>query len=245
MARYYEVGGQRLYDDQVPFAPGSDSYYRYVATWRAKQLGVSYDAPRGFGDGDWERRGGNNARNWWADQADAAKGLDRAGQQARGYVQAMDPVTGQMRAIYDANGNGAYDEGELAGKYGGAGNRNPAAAVDNRWSDTEGQDVRTDEQKFYDRDLTNFAQVADATGNYDWYADWSYRDGQGGTQKKRINLDVLGERAYDGKNGQYSRRDDATYDGLAYWNYNDAPDKSFFDDAVRNRKNLSVYARTA
>jgi hypothetical protein len=147
------------------------------------------------------------------------------------------------------NKNGVFDPTENAGKY-----QNPAARSDNSWNELDGVDPRTDEQKFYNRDMSEFEQIADANGTYNWYGDWEYRNGQGATEKKRLNLTYLGDR--DGRDAagndivgsglDYARdKETANFGGHDYSKYNGAPEKSWFDDQVRQRKNMSIYARTA
>lgn len=250
MAAYYEAGGQRLYDDQVPFAPGSNEFYRYVARWRAKAMGVALEAPEGYGD-QWHRVAEDDPNyqryKYWMDQVDAARAQDRRGLAPQGGTDMTPGGYIQTGAgwVYDANRNGVQDPGEQAGKWGGAGNNPGTVAADNRWNDLWGKDVRTDQQKFYDRDLEGFAQTADENGTYNWYADWTYRDAQGKNQKRKIDLTKIGNRRGSTGNGQYDIANGAGFSGTDYWNYNDAPTKSWFDEQVRRRENLSKYARTA
>lgn len=273
MARKWKAGGQELYDDQVPFAAGTPEYYRYIANWRAKALGVSYG---GVGPGDWEAPDGGDEKykqglkDWWDRQIAETRMADRgnldapaigpdAGWYEAAYKQAKDNGWGGLNAagyvrdagglFRDLNGNGSLDANEAYGKY-----QNPAMGYDNSWSEVDGADPRTDEQKFYDRDLEDFEQIADANGTYNWYANWQYRDKDGNTEKKRLNLTYLGDR--DGRDDQgndivgsglnYARdKETANYSGHDYYKYNGARDKSWFTEQVRNRKNLSPYARTA
>lgn len=253
MARIWRVGTSELRDEAIPFAPGTDEYYRYVATWRSKAMGLNYQNPETSGlEGD---LGGDRElykqgiQAWWQKQYEQTRAMDKSGQQAQGYMT-YGGSNGRDFSIYDGNQNGTPDSGEKFGKYGGAGNLNPAAGADNRWNDLDGKDVRTDQQKFYDRDVSDYNQVADANGTYNWYANETYRDKDGATQKRKLNLTALGDR--DGVTAQNGYGSDAKgipaggqWSGKDIWNYNDAPDKSYFDNEVRNRKNLSVYGRTA
>lgn len=252
MARIWRVGSNELRDEAIPFAPGSDEYYRYVATWRSKALGLSYQNPETAsldGDQGMDREAYQRGLEyWWQKQYEDTRAMDKSGQQATGYLT-YGGSNGRDFSIYDGNGNGQPDSGEKYGKYGGAGNRNPLASADNRWNDLDGKDVRTDQQKFYDRDLSGYNQVADAQGSYSWYADETYNDKNGTKQKRKVNLTGLGDR--DGVTAENGYGTDAkgipaggTWSGKDIWNYNDAPDKSYFDNEVRNRKNLSVYGRT-
>ena len=241
MARVWRVGGKELWADQIPFAKGTDEYYRYVTLWRGQALGVQAGAPRGLSGGEWERRGDDDARNYWVNQLDYVKARDREGQDAEGYIK----QAGQY--YYDLNRNGVVDPSERAGKY-----DNPAMAADNRWDDQDGIDPRTDQQKFYDRDLSGWQQVADNEGRYHWYADWQYRDRDGSTQKKRLDLTYLGDR--DGRDDagrdivgageKYARDSNAAWGGHDYWDYNDAPDQNWFTDQIRRRENRSLAARS-
>lgn len=251
MVRKWQAGGQELYDDQVPYAPGTPQYYRYVAMWRAKAMGITYDAPKGFDDDAWKDGGDGKNRAYWAAQEAQTRARDKSGTGTpAGYAQAVNPLTGRLQYYRDLNGDGQFNAGvEGWGQYGGAGARNPGISASNAWNELDGADVRTDEQKFYDRDTSNFSQVADENGTYNWYADWEYRDGTGTKQKKKINLTYLGNRTGTGDQygaGQnYTKQPGAAYSGHDYWNYNDAPDKNWFADAIRKRENLSKYARTA
>jgi hypothetical protein len=244
-----------LHPDQIPFADGTPEYYRYVAEWRAKALGLSYDPPRGLGDDEGYDKDAyeEGLKAWRQQQYEQTKSWDRTGQDAIGYgwgvrrdQQAASPGT---QFFYDLNGNGFQDGVEVAGKY-----QNPALPYDNRWSDLDGVDPRTDEQRFYNRDLSDFEQVADENGTYSTYANWEYRDGAGSTQKKRLNLTYLGDR--DGRDDagndivgsglDYARdKETAAFSGHDYYKYNDAPEKAYFDEMTRKRENLSRYARTA
>lgn len=252
MARIWRVGTNELRDEAIPFAPGTDEYYRYVAAWRSKALGLSYQAPESFnaegvqgGDRDTYNKG---LKAWYQQQYEATRAMDHSGQQAQGYLGYQDSA-GRDFSIYDGNHNGMPDAGEGFGKYGGAGNRNPASGADNRWNDLDGKDVRTDQQKFYDRELSGYNQVANAEGTYNWYADETYRDKNGTEQKRKLNLTALGSRdetiGKDYSGDTAGKPAGGGWSGQEIWNYNDAPDKSYFDDQVRNRKNLSVYGRTA
>src|SRR5690349_16606736 len=140
MTRYYQAGTQKLYDENIPYAPGSKEYYDYVAKWRARALGLP----------DWHT--------------------------GRDYVEAIDHNGEDMpagyTATYNALGKLYYQSANGgAGKAGGAGNVNPGSDVDNSWNLLDGKDIRTDEQKFYDRNLSNFSETADQYGHYNWYAD--------------------------------------------------------------------------
>lgn len=257
MARVWKAGGKELYDDQVPFAPGTDEYYRYVAAWRSQALGVDYGQPRGYDADAWKREGGDSktqsTRDYWANTYDQVRGMDyqhgtnkREGFAKAGdheYIQTVNPATGKLEWQHDANGNGVYDQGEFYGKVGGVGFLNGGSAPDNSWNDIYGADVRNEEQKNYGRKMTGFRQIADSQGTYSWFADEEYRDPDGSTQKKRRKLDedYFSERDNRPQNMSWEqRRSDADY-----WKYEDAPDKLWFDDEVRNRKNLSIYGRTA
>jgi hypothetical protein len=201
MARVWKAGGEELHEDQIPFAYGSDSYYRYVSEWRAKALGLNYGGVQGLGDDEGYDKDAyeKGLKEWRQRQYEQTKSWDRSGQDALGYgwgvrgdQQAANPGT---EFFYDLNGNGFQDGAETAGKF-----QNPALPYDNRWSDLDGKDVRTDEQRYYNRDMSNFSQQADENGTYSWYGDWEYRDGAGSTQKKRLNLTYLGDR--DGRDAE-------------------------------------------
>lgn len=350
MAKYYQVGNQRLDASQIPYQEGTDEYYRFLSQWRNKALGDSYQRSREFLDvearlnaakaraggkregdyaprapsatgvteaqlaearaelarvqgmsqaekasygGGWEKlvrearekveglvvqgRGNqgerwedlekayNDAlgletereRAWQTERESSARGLDRGGQgrAAKGYAQVTNPQTGAPEwawvgdeydngddlATNDYNGTLGATAAALAptpgtGKRGGAGNQATGESVDNSWNEADGVDVRTEEQKFYDRNVSNVSQQADAEGRYSWFGEEEYQDAVSGEKKRRkLNLSELA-----GGGGTSPYRKDAI------WNYNGgAGNSAAYDDAIRRRENKSIYSRTA
>jgi hypothetical protein len=166
-------------------------------------------------------------------------------------IDKADELPAGYTAAYNALGQQYYRSAHGgAGKEGGAGNVNPGSDVDNSWDDLNGLDPRTDEQKFYDRNLSNFSEIADQYGHYNWYADETGYDPKNPDAKRHLNLDELADRTSGQIAGSetpdyYVRKPDATFSGHDYEKYNHSQSKDFFDDAMRSRKNLSVYGRTA
>lgn len=163
---------------------------------------------------------------------------------------------GKMPTAYqelqDASGQKYYRPIDKAftgqGKAGGAGNTLAgAASVDNSWNLADGVDVRTDQQKFYDRNLTGFNEVADENGKYSWYATETGYDPTNPQKTRQLNLDELGTRtdaSQSAKDSGYFRDPTDKWSGQNYWDYNNGPSKSYFDDQIRNRANKSPYARS-
>lgn len=201
-------------------------------------------------------------RLWKEGGNDFVKGMDHGGQAAAGYSfvpnaqqtgQAasseggLDPATAgtyQGLAGYWKSQD-PYFAGK--GKMGGVGNENPNSSVDNSWNENDGVDPRTAEQKYYDRNLTNVNEKADALGTYHWYGTEVGYDPKDAKATRTLDLTGLGSRSSnpaDVDPGKQAGGGDGTpYDynsgsgyGIQYGDYL---------NEVRSRKNLSVYGRTA
>lgn len=204
---------------------------------------------------------------WKQGGNDFVKGMDHGGQIAAGYEKY--DALGRPVASADYTGLDAASEGTLAalggdyyksqdpfftgkGKMGGVGNENPATGVDNSWNDLEGQDVRTDEQKFYDRNLKNVHETADGAGTYHWYGTEVGYDPKNAAATRDVDLNTLGSRSANpaavdaGK--QAAQGFKVAADGNPY-DYNNVNGYGIshadYVDQVRKRANLSTYGRTA
>jgi len=250
--RIYFANGSYLDESANPYDKGTDAYYWYrrmrrnAAEGRAPLQMPSFIEGGKIADLDeWGRR-----------QLAEEKALDKSGQVAAGYAEFVDPQSGQKyyRATQAAPRAGNFYE---YGKEGGAGNATPGVGVDNSWNLAEGADIRTDQQKFYDRDLSGWQAVADAAGRYSWYATEKNYDPSRPQETRQVNLSALGAAkpqtttyGWDslyGKGNPHAPVDTSfrpdEYGRQDYWNYNDAPAQGFFDQAMRQRENRSLSAR--
>lgn len=299
MARSYVVNGQTLTDKMVPYEPGSDAYYRYIAQWKAKAKGEEYQKseqllklerslaadkaalPDWQQEQDWkdahEATQSQYAEEyakylqgqgqWEADITDLARQSDRgtSGKAAAGYRKVTNPdgtVSWQyLGAGYDEGdertdnndatsilaATGTAIAGQLGGtgKYGGVGNSNSAGPIDNSWNEADGVDVRTEKQRFYDRNLDNIEQQADANGTYSWYGVETGWDANDPKKQRRIDLSNAGSRETAPEGVDYGKGVNDSFDRSEIWSYNgQSGNRSAYDDAVRTRANKSIYART-
>lgn len=176
-------------------------------------------------------------------QSDAERQGDQHGK-VGAYEELVDPATG--RKYYRATDN-PYGG---AGKVGGAGNTAPGQSADNSWNLADGVDVRTNEQKFYDRNLSGYNEIADENGKYSWYGTETGYDPAHPDAKRNVNLDALtapNTAAPDARYDDYRKwTAPAVTESINtkdYWKYNAGPDKNWFDDQIRTRANKSPYAR--
>ena len=249
--RRYFADGSYLDESANPYEKGTDAYYWFIRSRRNAAAG------RTLGNQPGAVKTGkiDDPAQWYESELAAERALDHSGQVADGYQEMIDPRTGakyyQKALATPANGD-FYSRG----KQGGAGNATPGLAPDNSWNEADGVDLRTEEQKYYDRDLANFRQSADSEGRYSWYATESNYDPAKPRETRQVNLDELAAAhpqasrdpsldlyptgsAYQPKPAY----DPTAYDRKAYWNYNHAPDAGFFDTAIRTRDNRSLAAR--
>lgn len=215
---------------------------------------------------EYDRLNGEHLRGqsqWEADIADLARQRDQRGKVNPNYQWVPDPATASAQGaglIGDPSQGGTLAgtwraiDGFFsgAGKMGGAGNRNAATGVDNSWNEvTDGIDVRTDEQRFHDRNLKGFEQVANAEGRYDWYANEDYLDTGGQQQQRKVNLSELARRQSSPEQTDPGKEASkkSGFDPNEVWNYNQKGGYGIGEDeywnAVRNRKNQSTWGRTS
>jgi hypothetical protein len=190
---------------------------------------------------------------WEADIADLARQRDQRGRLNAGYEWV--PQDGVPTGIGPGSPGeaGTYRAIDRffsgVGKMGGAGNRNAARGVDNSWNEVEdGVDVRTDEQRFHDRNLKDITQVADAEGRYDWYANEDYYDERGQRQTQNVNLSNLARRTSAPNMVGPGQGPVSGFDANEIWDYNNVNgygiNEADYWNQVRNRANKSVYGRT-
>jgi len=275
-SRIWRVGQTTWRDTDIPYAAGTDDYYREIAKRTAaakgetgpqksddlklleRQLAADKLAlPEWQQEQEWKDAHNETLRRyaeaqnaylasqaqWEKDIIDLARQRDQTGKLNAAYVQVDDPVLGATYKAVDGFFTGL-------GKMGGAGNANPAAGIDNRWNPVEdGLDVRTDEQKFYDRELKGIDQVADAEGHYNWYGNEDYIDGKGQKQTRRVNLSELAFRQSSPDDVDPGKGAGGSFAKDQFWLYNQNDGygirEADYWNAVKNRKNLSTYGRTA
>lgn len=181
--------------------------------------------------------------DWNRGLSDQEKANDYHGKTAQGYEELKDPW-GQTyyRSLTNTS---------APGKVGGVGTAlAPGESYDNSWNLADGNDVRTGEQKFYDRTLGNFNETADANGKYSWYATEQGYDPTHPEKARTLNLDELANRTWADPSGDspsergYYRPQNADWSGNEYWDYNQANSKGWFDSQIRQRANASPYARS-
>lgn len=254
--RQYFKDGSYLDESANPYEQGTDAYYWFRRQRRNAAEGrVPGALPGAVKTGKIDK-----PDEWYASEIAAERALDtQRGQVPTGYQELIDPTSGKTY-YQQANPNPTPGNYYSRGKAGGAGNTAPGLSPDNNWNLADGTDIRTDEQKFYDRDLSAFHQSADAEGKYSWYATEANYDPTRPKETRQVNLDQFAaakpqtqyggwEQLYKGVDSNGGTPVDTSYNPDAYSrsnyaNYNKAPDAGFFDQAIRSRDNKSLAART-